>query len=362
MGLYLKSLVLGWLSNYKGQPPAHPKDHISERNLQESRLYQLPTELVRMIDEYLLDPSKRGPNVYKMAFRATCRRFYTMFPSERDAAKGERDRRAYSQLIKLAAFRTLCEEEKNAFLPKNHLVCCNCRATHETSCFTPFEQKRSPEGRVCIGTQGVLEVCPHIRLTYGGLKVGPISFLCNRKHNTMDLHCGKLSLSQISLTQVGDKENREVKVLVKREFFAIADPAVLTRDKVVQATKAIDWKLCPHMHTKDVEVWPKRFTNGVSAKPFLAGGRLWMIQWGFTWCWEQQRQGPLCRCETADCDTRYQWVREIRSNGKGGYSEFLVVQIERYLGKMEKADDKRWMAQIEAASALDEDSFRHTDA
>ncbi|KAF2478129.1 uncharacterized protein BDR25DRAFT_338786 [Lindgomyces ingoldianus] len=359
MGSFSSRILPKWTLNKPSGDSnrPHPNEDVTLRNAHESHLHQLPAELIFMIDSYLRDISRHGPNVSKMALRATCRRFHTILPAgpHPNAPWGELDRRSYSQLISLARFRDLCERERGGLLNPNHLVCCICRRSRESWCFTPVEQKKDPEQRTCIGAQGVLEICPHLRLTYMGFRLGPIEISCNRKHYSIEGFEGTVKVSQI-----GEIPNREIKVEVELILLEIYKGQELTREKVLDAVKKSNWKICPHMHTYGAEIWLSLFAEYLQGHGKLfSGKKLCSVRCGFgRWCWENGRLWPLHKCGVLDCDTRVVLFKDRRKSRKNVNREFLVMRIDRYLGKMESADDRRWMSQIEEASKLDEDRFR----
>ena len=132
----------------KGQ--VHRNAATSLRNLDESHLYQLPTELILEIYSYLT-LSGTAPNVAKMALRATCLRFYAVLPtttiSQNQALHHGCDRRAYSVLQRQGRFRTLCAKEREGLLD-GKLACCICSACHSDEHFTEREIGAKPEKRM----------------------------------------------------------------------------------------------------------------------------------------------------------------------------------------------------------------------
>ncbi|KAF2115555.1 hypothetical protein BDV96DRAFT_632136 [Lophiotrema nucula] len=367
---YFSAFLPTWLN---GQPTSkpnsqgtdHPKQHIMELNMQNSLFYQLPTELLLEIDTNLLThssfiPSTSSPYVAQMALRATCRRFYTVLSKPNQTTLANKwnpyNRRAYSRLLRLATFRNLCEQERDGQLGLGKLVCCICRKSHDRGCFTPGEQNKRPEQRHCIGSQGVLELCPHFRITYAGLRLRPINIACNRKHYSVDKnYSGVVTVKQHNTT-TSKSSFPSVKALIELRILLLtgADDGTLQwgRQEVVDAVKRAHWRVCPHIHTNNIDKWlPEHFGLDAASKSDFV-----------FWRW---RQSPRTEaktfyarmCSAPHCCTTLTLLQKEDKDKSKASKNYLVLSVERDLGSMGSADDKKWMSQIVEASKLDEDQW-----
>ncbi|KAF2268501.1 hypothetical protein CC78DRAFT_529945 [Lojkania enalia] len=339
------SILTKWfaLSTNSKEDIPHLKRSIIATNHEISRLYQLPTELIMEIDVHLMEPERPGPHVAQMAFRATCRRFYEILPRglTKNVKWTEWDRRAYRLLLRQANFRALCGKEREGLLSDKRLVCCICRSAHARDVFTEAAVKKEPELRACIGASGVVELCPHFRITYAGMKLRPNNIVCSRYHHAIGGYEGLVRVNQVGELRASEFMCEvEIPVLEirgnKKENKQGEGP--LGRTKVINAVKETNWKLCPHMHTDSVEEWLPR-------KSFENRQKRWQVH---------------C-CAVKDCDTRFTFMRKevtrVPREGEKIVKEFVVLRIERYFGSLRGADDKRWMSQIVWASSLLEDRW-----
>jgi hypothetical protein len=410
----LSTLVQWTTRNFSNsQNTVHPKEFITQANYETSTLHSLPSELIFAIDGFLHTNYTIAPNVGKMAFRATCRRFFAILPGPKPGyipsswpestpkpLRGrwkEWDRRAYSQMVRLAWFRDLCKEEREGVYGKDKLVCCICRAFHSKDCFSALEKKKEPEQRACIGAHGVLEVCPHMRITYMALKLGPEDIGCNRTHYSCGGYHGRVRV--IKFKGERDAKDREdgasrkgkmckaevqlrildLEKLAKDERNAEIEgemerDEVWAREKILAAVQRSGWKLCPHMRAQSAELWlapllasqppaalSKLLSHTVFPPPSTSTSTYWL----------RRSQPSLSsskfsithKCTSPDCDTRVMLAREMGISrvtdniGDQEEKEYLIMKVDRYLGNMKGADGAGWMAQIVEASKLDEDRF-----
>lgn len=355
----------------------HPNDDVTIRNGENSRLHQLPAELILHIYSYLEDSNPYRPHVSKMVFSGTCRRFRAMLPGPPYPAGkwSVPDRRGYSILKKGAYHREICAQERSGQLGMRKLVCGICKLVHDRSCFTNDEVARRPEERICIGAQGVFELCPHVRVNYAGLKLHPVDVLCNSPHDYFsglqirqpDDYCGPgrtvadRSKSRARIVQVEEEGVYEgIKSEAELRLFRLGtvDGSVLEKDltkgMVLGAVEKTGWKLCPHLHARSGALWLS-FLHQDIEQPSRATYKRWF--WPL--CKEEDRVWPTHICSTDNCDTRVSLAKErtVPQKGVARY-EYLVMRVERYLGRMEGANDPRWMAQIVGASTLADDKLR----
>lgn len=282
------------------------------------------------------------------------------------------DRRGFTALINSAFFRYLCAQEKNGELSNGDLVCGICRQIHERSCFTDVEATRVSEVRICIGAQGVFNLCQHFRVTYAGLKIHPVDAVCNSRHDNLsgfpgnavhdggarDRNGADFSMSRVRLMQVRGRgtEDGEVKSCAELRLFQLGSGSGavleknLTKGMVLEAVEKTGWSLCPHLHARSGASWLSFLLQGVEAPRKIPGS--WFSSK------EEPSVWPTHRCSAPNCDTQFSLTKEKVSTVKRVISrEYLVMKVERCLGRMGGADDKKWMAQIVEASKLDDDKF-----
>lgn len=267
-------------------------------------------------------------------------------------------------MSKLAAFRRICAEERNGkdhlllpSLPANEvqeseqdsIVCSICQSTHVRSCFTRAEQNKEPEIRMCIGASGVLELCPHVRIGYHAMKA-KMDMVCERDHYFVR---GKSGTMRVVRTEEGEVKV-EVELCMKSNGRKKRESKMgWTSEMILKAMKNTEWRLCPHMNTRDIDTWLS--LDGIES--LYADTPSCTITCGFgMWCsGEHKISWPVHACKEQDCNTRYTLMWDKRSIVKGKETEFLVLKIERFLGRMKGADDRRWMSQIVEASGHEED-------
>lgn len=350
---------------HKGSTKPHPREHFTAQNNANSHLHRLPTELLLEIDQYLgPEPSASSWSdaAAKMALRATCRRFRFELPGPPGPSYcwSNADRRAYSNRLALAGFRRLCAEERAGRLDGDaragehggeRRVCCICRSSHVKSCFTPGEQMKEPEKRMCIGSQGVLEICPHYRVTHAGLcvrlRVRAIHIDCKDEHGPRSAWIpSPRTRTTVKVREVQERGKNETKVEIVLDLGEVADK---TNDEIVlKALERADWRVCPHLRTCDAGAW-RLLLNDTEGAAFLGFLRQYVSckVVGATWCTHV--------CATPDCDTRV--TLYTKPEKRRGYTiDFLYLKIERFLGELRNgADERKWLAQIVDASCLEDD-------
>lgn len=296
-----------------------------------------------------------------MALAATCRLLREVLPGPEPPKKGwtNCDKRHYSQLVIAAKFRALCKQERNGTLSETvpgrkgelRLVCCICRASHAQNYFTKVEQRKEPEKRICIGSQGVLQICPHIRVTYAGLKLQPIHIVCNSMH-----YMPGLKYEVVEVKQVDWENGKEIKIEVILElgYFELGVESEKVKKKVMGAISRTNWRVCPHLHTREAEEYLSLPRNLVLESHGVGLRRRFSRERGSA---HQKKEWPVHACKAIGCDTRLALVREKEAMDGLTKRVYLAMKIERYLGELKGADDRKWIAQIVEASRLDDDRF-----
>ncbi|KAF2652297.1 hypothetical protein K491DRAFT_52390 [Lophiostoma macrostomum CBS 122681] len=412
----------------KAHATTHPNAYLTAQNSTTSPLHALPAELLLHIDTFLPSTPK-VPRTAKMAFRATCRRFYIVLPlpmnKEKCARRGNEgvrvmsvgnrdadgegmagrsvpikknrvegwsdiDRRAYSQLLARARFRRLCEAEREHVTPSNGdvLVCCLCEDVHRVECFSAKDRGMEPEIRVCLGVQGVLEICPHLRVTWMALRVGGKrrDVVCSRGHGMVgdrDSLGGSVGswkekgCAEVRLIQgeggIGDgkgkgKGDTESKIRAEFKILEISRRTVgkgdqeaedldrdrLSRKRIIDAVSKSAWRICPHIHTANANTWLPD-TIPISHRP-SDNETPCSSRCGYGhWCrFIHSSIQPAYSCPAPDCDTKLTLFRSSIFTDDFT-KDYLSLRIDRKLGMLARADDKRWMAQITEVSQLEED-------
>lgn len=409
MGPFLSS-ILPWVRKSSAIPTTtevHPNEHITTQNFETSHLHQLPDELIVEIDEYL--GSKETPeivtSVARMALRATCRRFHSIILADRqlywhlnhyEVSWSQWEKKAYSYMIRQASFRRLCSEERLLQLPHANLACCVCKTAHERDSFTDSEVGKMPESRMCSGSQAELDICSHWKVTWSGLKVMKGEARCIRKHYGVRKPCnywghgGGIEEGVVRLKWVGEESGKkeaviEVKIPILRlsshpcnrpdeEAEEVRTPTAtpyeslrlsiteekrqrakqeqLAKEKIVEAVRKSKWKLCPHLHAQDAQLWLSPLLNAWSCEYLSYDGAITDRCAAWTETMNRRRSCDVYKCPVTVCDTRFTFFRDARrpksSDGIGTKElEYLTLRVERYLGELASADDKKWIAQIE---------------
>jgi hypothetical protein len=264
-------------------------------------------------------------------------------------------------MLTLAKFRALCEMERKGGLDAEgdagggeRRVCCICRSSHLKDCFTPVEQRNGPEKRTCIGSQGILEVCPHIRVTYAGLRIKPISMTCICDHHPSSGH----GRSTVSVGQVEEEGMTEAKIQTK--FCLGTLERKVQKKSIAVAVQKASWSMCPHLRARDGEVCSMTLLNDSALPPITRFSAVL----GTLSCWIfRTRGGPrwrtrTCVCTVPGCDTR---ITVFAARGVGFTTqEALFLRVERYLGELKGgADGRKWLSQIVDASSLDNKRFEN---
>lgn len=179
------------------------------------------------------------------------------------------------------------------------------------------------------------------------------------------LEIGKETKCKPTTYRGHEKENGNEREGGIREKYQVGEEQeVSMKDKALEMIRKSNWKICPHMHTSSAQVegWLERLLETSSIFSDLNKSMPYWRRRYRTESW------PTHKCSTPHCDTRVTLLRKAvkttQKSIKGTEEqscevekEFLVLRIERYLGDMMAADDKRWMTQIVEASCLDEDRW-----
>ncbi|OCL04132.1 hypothetical protein AOQ84DRAFT_417000, partial [Glonium stellatum] len=297
-------------------------------NATQSRLYQLPPELLFLIQEYL-------SNLEIMALRAASRKFLHTFEAPKANCS---DTRKFREVVRRGKFREICQRERDGHLHASHCVCSICMTIHPKAFFSPSERTRAPERRTCLGTHGVIELCRHIRCNYSGLTIYPIDFVCNREHYSVS------PSEHHSLSVYRDTSKNEVVVRSGLILLRVPANVPITQDEVALAMRKVHEPMCTHLRIDDPKCLQRRYAD--SAKlPVESRGRYRP--------WEGLFSARAHKCPNHACDTRFYLYRK-RVKGEDGDFDELVLAIYRYLGSLQKPTDPKWIAQL-----VEPESFSH---
>ncbi|KAK8166460.1 hypothetical protein IWX90DRAFT_477830 [Phyllosticta citrichinensis] len=152
-----------------------PKEIVDKRNLSQSQLYRLPTELLCLIDDHL-DPA--GVRAIR-ATNSTLRDRLGMAKvegqaefTEAEPAKAQMSRWMIRQL-----YPRLCERERrvgakaNSHCPRSRLYLCQpCAERHPIESFSPEQIRAGPETRRCLPQERVFRMCEHMTVDFSTMK------------------------------------------------------------------------------------------------------------------------------------------------------------------------------------------------
>jgi len=241
------------------------KAHALQHNVLNSRLYQLPDELILRIMSYTLFSGIA-------LFRMTCSRFY--YVVDQDARSLDRKGRFFvERMIFRDHFLQICEFERGltgSLSSKSEFLCAPCRYHHPKSKFLPEELFKNSEIRSCIGAQGVLRICAHLEFTHATLRAkvleqygrsGSFTLECTHlDHDPRETVFGTRyapTLSRFSPTLSRFSFGREEDwhwIRSRREILRIPYQQSMSRLRIANVIKELDPFLCPHLRIDDAAI------------------------------------------------------------------------------------------------------------
>ncbi|KAK7549314.1 hypothetical protein IWX49DRAFT_28944 [Phyllosticta citricarpa] len=251
------------------------KEIVDKRNMARSRLYQLPTELLCMIDDCL---DAAGV----MAIRAAS----WMLRDRLGAARADRKATVDEVMAVKAQMRRwmiqqlypkLCERERRVGaklkrpMPYLYLLCQPCAARHPFTAFSHQQVKAGPEKRRCQAQERVFHICEHMAVDLNTMKY-PINRVWSKKTpsamwNNLPgrLFCddcpkrpgtarfGFLDVDRAILydrpiLDPGSKFYYRTRIMSPEKVLELPDIARLSQDLASD-----DTSICPHVSIKDLD-------------------------------------------------------------------------------------------------------------
>lgn len=308
----------------------------AQQNLQNSRLYQLPLELLIEVDKHL---SGAEP----IALRATSRKFLTNL---KRTTPSKETCRQFLKLLRNNDFFRACAEEHGGQSRVGHpQLCGHCKRTHLPSHFSTTQLRAPPETRKCHGINGVLRVCEHMQFSFHELRalreLSPDgNFFCNM-HETFISSFGTIAQPRpmLRLSQYGSY-TRRIMAFAATHYLHISSLQPFSTHRIFAALASMDHHfLCAHVRLSD----PRTFTTRLKelAPPDF---------------WASNVSEHECKVET--CDTSFQvcWVRSHDSADGGTVQTGPVdtmprweiwLMVWRRLGMLDTPICPKWMAFME---------------
>ncbi len=323
------------------------KAHALEHNVLNSKLYQLPDELILKIMSYTLFSGIA-------LFRMTCSRFYYIV--NQDARTLDRDGQLFvERMIFRDSFHQKCELERG--LPeslgsKNDFLCAPCRYHHPKSKFLPEELFKTSETRSCVGAQGVLRICAHLIFNHATLRAKILeqydsrgSFKLTCTHPDDDPCQTSFGYNEApTLERLSNRivPNRYL-VTWRREILRIPCHQSVSRLEIANIVKELDAFLCPHLRIDDTAISDcMPALNCPSTEVHLLFGD------GCLYCRRFSRV-----CVAPNCSTKFWLYRRPqnsfysrkRPNDPDDYDSVMLLAF-RHIGTLLDATDPEWCSQI----------------
>lgn len=315
-----------------------------EHNVLNSRLYQLPDELVLNIMSHT-----RSSGI--ALFRLTCSRFYNII--DHDARSlCYNDRCFFKRMIFRDRFYRNCEFERGlteSLGSKNEFLCAPCRFHHPKSDFLPEELFKTSETRSCIGAPGVLRICAHLEFTHATLRAemleqyernGSFKLVCT--HPDHDPYRALQRWSNApTLTRFYDGLEKDwYWITLHREILKVPRQQSVSRLMIANLVKELDGFLCPHLRIDDAAIIDLMTALNTRVHNRTNG------------------RGVFCKpatifCVTPNCFTSFLLYRDRQDfylpinwrNDPNDYDS-VMVRVFRHLGTLLDAVDPSWCSQI----------------
>ncbi|OCK85699.1 hypothetical protein K432DRAFT_12965 [Lepidopterella palustris CBS 459.81] len=349
------------------RPPSLPDTQSEEyaNNLQNSRLYQLPVELLLIVSKFILPEDI-------LALRAAARDFHRILNAPISLTSAQKE--SYKCALRRDDYNHQCLLDRERKLPDPTLaVCSNCRELHPRPKFSSTQLSGPPETRLCKGAEGVVELCPHVSLT-----LSEIRSLCGSPHRDRDVRCQEGILMCTSPEHAQDPEDGMIpcpiirvesrnpeKYLLKRRLLilTIERDRPVTKSALAEAILHIPdlESICPHLKVNDFKTHrpfvdlecPTLHENYNEAEHY-GRPRYWGPH-GYSHghirrcepescrqCWTTSRQCPVKHCNTT-------YTLFLRRHTQLGRLDDVVLTIRRYIGPVSGpryANHPSWLAQI----------------
>ncbi|OCL12404.1 hypothetical protein AOQ84DRAFT_386145 [Glonium stellatum] len=346
------------LSNQKEISPLclDPPDINSEEylyNLHHSRLHQLPEELQLIIGAYL-------PQHAVLALRATARDFHRIHIQPHSVCSAERE--LFKEVLRRDDYRRDCRLDREGKLPDKSLaLCSNCHMLHSRSKFSSSQLLEPPETRLCIGAEGVVELCSHCSFTFDDLRefhrdlyysrestytVKPF-LICSSPDHAQDPDESPVPGPIVRLGSTDRYTSGQRRPAARHEILrrililTVKQGETVSEDLFTQAISLMSEKICPHLHINNPRTYQPFFSlecEGLSSGAHFHRCDPWAC-WGCRSSWRH--------CPEPTCETSYALFR--RRHKKAGRPDDVVLSIVRNFGPLTEARDVNnasWLAQI----------------
>jgi len=298
----LRSPFSAWWPSKPNITPTHTSNQAALQNAQKSSFYKLPTELLLEIEKYLENPEI-------MALRAVCLKFATIFRGPNPHTGWPiQSKKAYQRTFIRQAFREFCGRWGGGI------------------------EEAAEQGKCGNGGEGdkkVLQLCPHISISYQSVKLKTTGIPCSRDH---------FGAETISIKEVGTRKGvKIISIKMELDFLTIRHDHSLSKTEIVKSVKQANWSLCPHIHTDSVADW--------NIAEVIEGGSGYILR---------QRCRPKEGEE--ECGTKYCLYRWGEGSMFATKWQKLRLTVERELEEEEdrwKSEaDIRWIAQLVGRTRL----------
>lgn len=331
---------------YLSLPDIHSEEYLY--NLQHSRLHQLPEELQLIIGGYL-------PQHAVLALRATARDFHRIHVQPYSVSSDEQE--LFKEVLRRDDYRRNCRLDREGKLPNKSLaLCSNCRMLHPRSNFSSQQLLEPPESRLCIGAEGVVELCSHCSFTFEDLRklhldspccknttfaVRPF-LVCASPDHAQDPDESAIPGPIIRLQSKFLKpQHAPMHEILRRILILTAKPReMVSEDLLTLAISSMSEQICPHLHVSDPTTYQPFFPlecEGLNGVHFRR-----CDPWA---CWSCRSSWR--HCPERACDTSYALFR--RRHTQAGRPDDVVLTIIRKFGPLKEARDVNsvsWLAQI----------------
>jgi hypothetical protein len=318
-------ILTGHASERRTRKVAYAK-HLT--NVAQSRLYQLPTELLLEIFGIL-----EGAD--RLSLGASCRHLRTTLTTETKTGLHLLSCRVeFLQRLKKDRYLVLANAEiSKQAQSKRKLLCSSCLESHPNSVFRADAVSESPYIRVCPGSRRKLRLCKHTSITIAEFhnavnatldRNGPV-FICHHPDWTSP------ALSATLLTERLPPTRREWTLLQISAPFNITNAYYPTRYQLCSGLLALDEYICPHHRSSDSTVYNALYASMLETQGQTVYGSSMTHILG---------RGT---CENKHCDTDF-WVQRETSS----ISTQVCLEVYRSLGRVVDPNAKSWIAQTEA--------------
>lgn len=306
----------------KPPSPVTPK-WVERVNNSQSTLFNLPTELLLMIQPHLSPSSE-------VSLRQACSRFYYLFSRPSFYLAGDE------------RFIFLCGTERddpNASGTRKRLVCGHCRELHRRLAFPLGQLTKRPDERDCRQ----IWLCPHRSLGFDKA-VRRIAARDTLRVETLNpcTKCHPLIRNRSVAETAGSSTSEASDSLLISKIGILQKPMpsgssrvyteLFTTKELAAVLSGLDFQLCPHLRLGDPYILSKFCRACLSVDPPSDKGPpcISLANRG-------QRKG-ICRgmCYARDCKTgfMFQTRQSLLPDASGRRQVWLIIAVYRWLGPL----------------------------